>query len=89
MNSRTVSQLSKGLGKINIVLLWIVLAGFIGMSTVGTVYLFTYVSDNANVIMSWSARLVVIPLVIIAIELGIVTTMGKIVEKKVKKKSEN
>lgn len=85
MNSRTVSQLSKGLGKINIVLLWIVLAGFIGMSTVGTVYLFTYVSDNANVIMSWSSWMIVIPLVIIAIEIGIVTTMGKIVEKKVKK----
>lgn len=85
MNNRTVSQLSKGLGKINIVLLWIVLAGFIGMSTVGTVYLFTYVSDNANVIMNWSSWMIVIPLVIIAIELGIVTTMGKIVEKKVKK----
>lgn len=58
------------------------------MSTVGTVYLFTYVSDNASVIMNWSSWMIVIPLVIIAIELGIVTTMGKIVEKKVKKKSE-
>ena len=58
------------------------------MSTVGTVYLFTYVSDNANVIMSWSSWMIAIPLVIIAIELGIVMIMGKIVEKKVKKKSE-